>query len=52
MQFFFAEMKLRDASILRHRMWVIDGAAHNEARVFGSPCGRAALFDASGCPGG
>jgi len=52
MQFFFAEMKLRDTSILRHRMWVIDGAAHNEARVFGSPCGRAALFDASGCPGG
>jgi hypothetical protein len=50
-KFFFAAMKSRAAAVLAHRMWVIDGAPHNEAKVFGSPCGRAALFDASGCTG-
>jgi hypothetical protein len=52
MQFFLAEMKQRDGDVFKQRMWVIDSAAHNEAKVFGSPCGRAALFDEAGCPGG
>ena len=50
-KFFFAAMRSRAPATLAHRLWVIDGAAHNEAEVFGSPCGRAALFDASGCTG-
>jgi hypothetical protein len=52
MQFFVADMKRREGDALRQHMWVIDGVAHNEARVFGSPCGRAALFDAPGCASG
>jgi pimeloyl-ACP methyl ester carboxylesterase len=51
-KFFFAAMKSRASAILAHHMWVIDGVPHNEAKVLGSPCGRAALFDASGCSGG
>jgi hypothetical protein len=51
MQFFLADMKRRDGATFKQRMWVIPGVAHNEARVFGSPCGRAALFDETGCPG-
>jgi hypothetical protein len=52
MQFFLAEMKLRGAGAFKQPMWVIDGAAHNAAKVLGSACGRAALFDQAGCPGG
>jgi len=54
---YFEIMQRRDAAILRHRMAVIDGAAHEAAKVFGSPCGRAALFDEKAlvdgkdCPG-
>lgn len=50
MRFFFADMKQRDGSALKHRLWVIDGAAHDEAKVFGSPCGRSALFGEANCP--
>jgi pimeloyl-ACP methyl ester carboxylesterase len=50
-KFFFAAMKSHAPAILRHRMWIIDGAAHNAAKVLGSPCGRAALFDEPGCTG-
>ena len=50
MQSFFAALKLREGSALKHRMWVIDGPAHNEARVLGSPCGRAVLFSDADCP--
>jgi hypothetical protein len=50
MQFFFADLKQREGTALKHRMWVIDGPAHNEARVLGSPCGRAALFGDADCP--
>jgi hypothetical protein len=49
MQYFVADVKRRDADILKQRMWVIDGVAHNEAKVFGSACGRAALFGEPGC---
>jgi hypothetical protein len=51
MQFFFAALKQRDGGLPRQHMASIGGAAHNEARVFGSPCGRAALFGDAACPG-
>ncbi|MGA8398873.1 MAG: hypothetical protein WB697_03240, partial [Stellaceae bacterium] len=51
MQFFLADMKQRDGVAFRQPMRIIPGVAHNEARVFGSPCGRAALFDEPGCAG-
>jgi hypothetical protein len=50
MQFFVADMKRRNPGI-KHPMWVVDGVAHNEARVLGSPCGHAALFGDGNCPG-
>ena len=49
MQFFVAEMLRRGAG-LNQRVRVVEGTAHNEARVFGSPCGRAALFGDANCP--
>ena len=49
---FFHYMQARDAAILRQRLWSAPGAAHDPFAVFGSPCGRAALFDESGCSGG
>jgi hypothetical protein len=48
---FFADMRRRDGDMLRQELRVVDGVAHNEARVWGSPCGRAALFGEAGCPG-
>ena len=50
--FFVAAMRARDGAALDQRVAVVEGAAHNEARVFGSPCGRAALFDEAGCAWG
>jgi pimeloyl-ACP methyl ester carboxylesterase len=50
MQAFVADMKRRNPGI-QHPMWMVDGVAHNEARVFGSPCGRAALFGDETCSG-
>jgi hypothetical protein len=50
MQFFLADMKQRDGEAFRQPVWVIPGVAHNEAKVLGSPCGRAALFDDATCP--
>ena len=47
---FFAIMRHRDGDILKHRMSTVAGAAHNAAKVFGSPCGRAALFGDADCP--
>lgn len=49
-QSFFQQLKQRDSRAFKQQMWVIDDAAHNAARVLGSPCGRAALFDTGGCP--
>ena len=49
---FFHYMQARDAAMLRQRLWTAPGAGHDEKAVFGSPCGRAALFDQSGCSGG
>jgi pimeloyl-ACP methyl ester carboxylesterase len=50
MQFFVADMKRRNPGI-KQPMRVVDGAAHQEAKVFGSACGRAALFGDGNCPG-
>jgi pimeloyl-ACP methyl ester carboxylesterase len=50
MEFFVAALKQRDTAAFRQPVHVIDGAAHNEAKVFGSPCGRAALFGDATCP--
>ena len=48
---YFELMRQRDAAILRHRLWTAPGAAHNAAKVFGSLCGRRALFDdQENCP--
>ena len=47
---FFDIMRQRDGTVPNQRMRVIDGAAHNAAKVLGSPCGRAALFEETGCP--
>ncbi|MGH7095636.1 MAG: hypothetical protein ACREFB_19150 [Stellaceae bacterium] len=52
MKYFLAAMQRRAAGAGHQVMRVIGGAAHNAAKVLGSPCGRAALFDESGCPGG
>jgi hypothetical protein len=46
---FFRYMQARDGSILRQRFWSAPGAAHNPGAVFGSSCGRTALFDISDC---
>lgn len=51
MQSFVAGLKRRDGNAMRQPLWVIAGVAHNEARVFGSPCGRASLFEERGCAG-
>jgi hypothetical protein len=46
---FFHYMQARDAAVLKQRLWAAPGAGHDAASVFGSPCGRAALFDQPGC---
>ena len=51
MQFFVADMKRRNGGLPRQHIWIVDGAAHNEAKVLGSPCGRAALFGDGTCAG-
>ena len=50
MQFFIAEMKLRGGAAFKQPMHIAAGAAHNAAKVLGSPCGRAALFGDGSCP--
>lgn len=49
---FFRYMEARDAATLKQRLWLASGAAHDGRAVFGSPCGRAALFDDADCQGG
>jgi len=46
---FFTILRQRDGDNLRQGMHVIAGAAHNAAKVFASPCGRAVLFGEGGC---
>jgi pimeloyl-ACP methyl ester carboxylesterase len=50
MRAYVAMLKIREGKALAHRMWIVGGAAHNTARVFGSPCGRAVLFEDHDCP--
>jgi hypothetical protein len=49
MRFFLAAMARRDGNAFHQPMHVVAGAAHDEAKVFGSPCGRAALFGDAAC---
>jgi hypothetical protein len=51
MQAFVADLKRRGGAAFRQPMHVIDGAPHNETKVLGSACGRAALFGDASCPG-
>jgi hypothetical protein len=46
---FFRYLQARDGVILKQRLWSAPGAGHDPRDVFGSPCGRAALFDRPGC---
>jgi hypothetical protein len=49
---YFHAMRARNALALKQVLAEAPGAAHSAAKVFGSPCGRAALFDEKDCPGG
>jgi hypothetical protein len=49
---YFHAMEARDGAALKQFLAAAPGAAHNAAKVLGSPCGRAALFDDKDCPGG
>lgn len=42
-------MKHREPERLAHRWGVAPGAGHHDGQVFGSACGKAALFDTPGC---
>jgi hypothetical protein len=48
---FFHYLQVRDAALLKQRLWSAPGAGHDPEPVFGSPCGRTALFDSPGCQG-
>ena len=47
---YFAYLREHNGTALRHRLWQIPGVGHQHAKVFGSPCGRGALFGVPGCP--
>jgi hypothetical protein len=42
---FYAVLRQRDGASLNQILTIVPGAAHNAAKVLGSPCGRSALFD-------
>ena len=48
-QAYFAQMRARFGAALKQKLWLAPGAGHQPTLVFGSPCGRAALFDVPGC---
>lgn len=48
---YFAYLQARHPKGLRQHLVLAPGVAHNAARMFGSACGLAALFDRPGCPG-
>jgi len=48
-QAFFAYLQARHPQMTTQRLILVPGVAHNSARMFGSVCGMAALFDSSGC---
>lgn len=49
---YFAAMQARNGPLLHQRLLEVQGVAHNEAKMFQSACGLAALFDVKGCPNG
>jgi pimeloyl-ACP methyl ester carboxylesterase len=44
-------LEQRHPNLVRHRIFAVPGVGHNAARMFGSACGLAALFDQPGCVG-
>jgi pimeloyl-ACP methyl ester carboxylesterase len=49
---FYHYLQGRSAATLKQHLWVAPGAGHDPEPVFGSPCGRTALFDVLGCQEG
>jgi pimeloyl-ACP methyl ester carboxylesterase len=47
---YFAYLLRRYPGDLRHHVALVLGVGHDGGRMFGSVCGRAALFDTPGCP--
>lgn len=47
---YFAYLLRRHPGDLQHHLALVPGVGHDDGRMFGSPCGRAALFDTPGCP--
>jgi len=48
-QAFISYLRWRHPEGLRHRLMEVEGVGHNPSRMFGSACGRAALFDGARC---
>ncbi len=48
---YFAYLETRHPRALAQRVALVPGVGHNGAKMFGSVCGLAALFDRPGCPG-
>jgi len=46
---FFAYLQARHPTGLAQRLWEVPGVGHDGARMLGSACGLAALFDKPGC---
>jgi len=47
---YYAYLLRHHPADLNHHVGLVLGVAHDGGRMFGSSCGRAALFDAPGCP--
>ena len=47
---YYAYLLRRHPGDLNHHVGLVLGVGHNGGQMFGSTCGRAALFDAPGCP--
>ena len=50
MQYMF-HLELRHPNLVRHALFSVPGVAHDNAAMFASVCGMAALFDSAGCVG-
>jgi pimeloyl-ACP methyl ester carboxylesterase len=49
---FFAYLQARHPTGLAQRLWDVPGVGHDGAKMLGSACGLAALFDKPGCASG
>ncbi len=47
---YYTYLQARHPGTLAQRVALVPGVAHNGAKMFGSACGLAALFDRPGCP--